>query len=265
MSGGMINITKQLKRQGLDPRMTYEGIVVDREDPRKLCRVRVRVKKLFDGLEDKQLPWAIPDFNHIQGANVSGKRVSGISHVPKLGFTVGLKFPLRDIYRPVWTSSPVTESTISPAMAKNYPDRVVLHMSNGAHIIMDTKTNELYLSIPGDLHLTVLGSLNQYVVGNQNLTVAKMPTQLPPYLLNAPDGILAAMPALPFGGIPFPGLLDKGPSGNQHSEIYGDQTVRVHGNKKEEILGTYEIDVKRSISLKAAQRMKIKTPRIDTN
>jgi hypothetical protein len=73
MSSGLVNITKHLKSQGLSPLTSYEGVVIDNNDPEKLCRLRIRVKRLLDGIPDNCLPWAIPGTT----VSVTGSYIEG--------------------------------------------------------------------------------------------------------------------------------------------------------------------------------------------
>lgn len=265
MAGGTLNITKLLKRQGLDPNMIYEAIVVNNDDPRKLCRVTARVPKLFDGWEDGDLPWAVPLFNHVGGAYVSGRVRSGIAWVPKKDHKIGLKFPFGDPHKPVWTSYVVDEQTKIPASETNYPDRVVVHMDNGFYIIVDTRTNEVFFNNTGDMNITILGDVNQYIVGNQNLTVTNNKSDIAGYLLNAPDTVLKNFNAKPSKKIPFPGLLSKSTAGNQHTTISGDQTMLIKGNRKVVVQGNDTLQVGRSKIEKVAQLSRSECTRSETN
>lgn len=265
MATGAINASKLLTRQGLDPHMIYEGIVVDNDDPRKLFRVRVRIPKLFDNIEDSDIPWAIPLFNHVGGAFSQGRVRSGVAWAPKVGHKVGLRFPLRDPHKPQWTTYPTDEQVSIPAAQTNYPDRVVMHMANGMYIIVDTRTNEIFFNNTGDMNITILGDVNQYIVGNQNLTVTNNKNDIAGYLLNAPDTVLKNFNARPSKKIAFPGLLSKGSAGNQHTTITGDQTVLVKGNRKVVVKGNDTLEVGKSKLEKIAQTNRLQCQRSETN
>lgn len=236
MAGGVINASEFLRKQGLDPQMVYEAEVINNLDPRKLCRIQARVHGIFDGIPDTDLPWAIPMFGHPDGAyNPDGdaKDRSGMAWVPKKKHKVGLKFPTGDAHRPVWTEYTVDEQVTLPEHQDvNYPDRAVFKFSNGAYMIIDTRTNEIFLNNPGDINMTVLGDVNQYVIGNQQLTVSDKQSDIASYLLNAPETVLNRLRQKPAKRIPFEGLLSRGYAGNQHTYITGDQTTHIKGNRK---------------------------------
>lgn len=250
MAGGTINATKHLSRQGLDPKMTYEAKVVNNFDQRKICRIQARIEGVFDGIPDSDLPWAIPEYQHPDGAYNEGGNAtdrSGMAMVPKKGHKVGLKFPTGDPHRPVWTSYTVDEQTALPENQDvNYPDRAVFKFSNGCYMIIDTRTNEIIVNNPGDLDMTVLGDVNQYIVGNQQLTVTDQKGEIASYLLNAPETVLDRLKQNPTKRIPFQGLMSKSYAGNQHTYISGDQTTLIKGNRMTVIHGNDILRVMRS-------------------
>lgn len=265
MAGGAINATKFFKRQGIDPSMTYEGHVVNNNDPRKLCRVQARIPGFFDDLSDGDLPWCSPRFNHFQGAYAEGSQISGTAYVPKKHHKVGIRFPQGDPHKPIWTTYTVDEQVRIPASETNYPDRVVFHLANGFYVIIDTRTNEMFLNNPGDMNMTILGDVNQYVVGNQNLTVTSAKSDIAGYLLNAPDTVLKDFNGRSAKKIKFPGLLGAGYAGNQHTTITGHQTLLVKGNRKTVIQGNDTLQIGKNYALKVGMTSRLECQRSETN
>ncbi len=243
MSSGTINATKYLKRQGLDQLMTYEAEVVDNKDPRYLGRIRARIKGIFDGINDSDLPWAIPVYRHCDGSKGGGFSSSpqgsgsGTFHVPKIKHKVGLKFPTADPHRPVWLEYTLDETGILPETKVNYPDRAVFRFSNGTYMIIDTKTNEVFLNNPGDVDITILGDVNEYIVGNKQQVIQDNQGAIPGYLTGMPGSILSQLSPKPAKKIPFQGLLGGGPKGNAHTHIKGNQTTLVEGNRMTVVYG----------------------------
>ena len=74
----------------------YRGILVDREDPEKLGRCKIKVYQVHDNIPDDDLPWAWPKF---KGA---GHAKSGSFHVPPKSTTVYVEFEMGDPDHPVW-------------------------------------------------------------------------------------------------------------------------------------------------------------------
>jgi hypothetical protein len=237
-----LNVSKLLRRQGLDKTQEYAGTVVDNNDPRKLGRIKVRIIGIFDGIEDQDLPWAILKPGHAFGSYNNGQfdvKRCGNFYVPRISSKVCVMFPQDgDPHQPVYTSYTVDDLTMLPESKTNYPDRAVIRFSHGMYIIVDSKTNELFINNPGDLHMTILGSVNQYIVGNQMLKITDNLNDVSPYLLNAPDKIMNGLKANPYGKIPFEGLMSKSKAGNQHTKISGDQTTEIMGNRKTIIRGS---------------------------
>jgi hypothetical protein len=72
----------------------YTGVVIDRNDPRKLARVRVRVP----GLIDEKSPWALP-----LGTFGGGYKVRrGFKFVPKVGAEIAVLFKMGDLDHPYY-------------------------------------------------------------------------------------------------------------------------------------------------------------------
>lgn len=268
MSGSTLNLTKLLKKQGLDPRMHYEAHVVDNNDPRKLGRIRARIDLIFDGIPDDALPWAIPRFQHADGAyNPGGDALdrSGTFMVPKVKHKVSLKFPDADPHRPVWGPYTVDEQVSLPETLKNYPNRAVLKFDNGMYIIVDTTTNEVFFNNAGDLDVTILGDVNQYIVGNQQLIVTGSKGDIDPYLLNAPDTVLSRLKPQPTKNCEFRGLLAKGNAGYRHIHVTGDQTMMVDGNRLTVIKGNDTVRVMQNRLVKVDGLHRIECARSEQN
>ena len=266
-----VNLTKNLTRQGLDPSVIYHGVVVDNKDPRMVGRVRVRIAGMFDGIEDGDLPWAIPKYTHTNGAynNESGDDVNrcGTFLVPRISAKVCIQFPQKgDPHHAVYSGYTNDDVTMMPESKTNYPDRAVFRFDNGMFIIVDTKTNELFINNPGDMHMTVLGSVNQYIVGNQMLKVTDSMGDISPYLLNAPDKILDGLSPNPEGKIPFEGLLATSKAGNQHTHITGDQTTIIEGNRQTIIKGhDTQITTKSSMNIGSQIFRRLQAGKIEFN
>lgn len=163
----MINITKDLRAQGLDPNKRYRGIVVANDDSqedrfRYTGRIKVRIPILFDGIEDDDLPWAIPEWPHIDGSS----NLSGIVDIPKVGSYVDVVFQDGKMEYPRYVGGSISEKTVLEECKQNYPNRKVTRTKNGCLIIIDTETNELFVRNPGDLKIYVQGNVYLNVDGN---------------------------------------------------------------------------------------------------
>lgn len=176
----MLNLMKDLATpQGLNKEYRYEAIVVNNDDSKTnapyTCRIQARVDILFDGIADDHLPWAIPSFEHPDGASSE----SGRAFVPKVGSKVLLVFQEGRETHPMWIGYPVDKNTVMPEMKHNYPNRVVTKLKNKAITVYDTQTNELFIRNPGDLkiyiqgntELTVIGNVTEVVKGNKDVFI----------------------------------------------------------------------------------------------
>lgn len=259
---------KLLSTKSLDPTMPYEATVIDENDPKKLGRIKARVPSLMDSIPDKDLCWAKPkDYNHpfgLKGGQTIGATAS-FGGVPKRGNKVHLYFPTKNPYQALYsTSMPVDEANKGSAFDINYPNRVGFTYPNGLQLVVDTQTNEMFFINAGDMHVTIFGDVNQTIVGNQQLTVTGNKSDIPSYILNDPHFTAKNLKPDPKTRVPFKGLL--GPkAGSQHTVIKGNQTVIVEGSRKEIIKGNYQLDVKKSIGIKAGGAIDVNGTTIDLN
>lgn len=244
MSSGTINATKYLSRQGIDPHMMYKAEVVRNDDPRFLGRIKARIEGVFDGIPDGDLPWAVPLYQHCDGSKAGGwssnheDSGSGTFHVPKKKHIVSLKFPQGDPHKPIWLPYTLDEKGILEETKVNYPDRAVFRFSNGCYMIIDTKTNEVFLNNPGDVDITILGDVNEYIVGNKQQVIHDSKGSIPGYLTGMPGSIIGQLSPKPTKQIPFQGLLGGGGGkGNSHTHVKGNLTTLVEGHRMTVIKG----------------------------
>lgn len=159
----MLNIAKDMaERQGLNPDLYYEAQVIDNNDPTHNCRVRARVPVLFNGIPDAHLPWATAFFDHEDGAGPG----SGTAYVPRIGTKVLIKFQMGQESSPIWSGYPVDDTTQLQEMLHNYPDRKVHRLANKALVVVDTRSNEVFIRNPGDTRVYIEGNLELTVNGN---------------------------------------------------------------------------------------------------
>jgi hypothetical protein len=149
-------------KQGLTKEW-YEGVVVDNNDPMKLARVRIKVEEVFGDIKDEHLPWAIPEYSfQADGASAN----SGSFIVPKVKTKIRVRFQNCDPLLPVYAAYMVDKKTALKEAEHNYPNRMVHLFSTGALLIVDTKSNEVFLRNPGDLNIYILGDVNLMVNGD---------------------------------------------------------------------------------------------------
>lgn len=244
--------------KGLRTDQPYEAIVVDENDPDKLGQLRARVPGLMDGIPDDQLPWARPrDWNHPFGQMAKKKtgigKTSFFGGVPRRGNKVELFFPTGDAHVAQWSAAnPIDKLSKDQVYDVNYPNRLGMRFPNGFQILVDTQTNELIFINPGDYHCVFFGDVNQTIVGNQQLIVTGDKGEVPSYISNDPNLSAKFLKHDGKGKVPFKGLLGK-KMGSQHTLIKGNQTVEVHGDRKDVIKGKYDIEVGKGLNIKASK------------
>lgn len=177
----MLNVARDLNTpQGLNKEYSYEAIVVNNDDSKTdrpyTCRIQARIAVLFDGIPDEHLPWAIPFFEHPDGAS----KTSGRAFIPKVGTKVLLTFQEGRETHPTWTGYTVDQKTVMEEIKLNYPNRIITQrLQNGAITLYDTKTNELFIRnvgdtkvyIEGNTELTIMGNVKEVIKGNKEVFI----------------------------------------------------------------------------------------------
>jgi hypothetical protein len=131
-------------------------------------------------------------------------------------------------------------------------------MRNGTWLIINKKTNEVFINSSGDLNMTILGDVNQTIVGTHTLNVTDSVDDIPGYIKDLPGTILSRMSAAARNVIPFMGLLRKN-SGSSHTVVAGDQTMTIKGSRKVIIEGddVLEIGGDRSMTIEGGRTLNI--------
>lgn len=262
MATGPLNPTKHLTRQGIDHKMIYAAIVVDDNDPRQGCRVRVRITGIHaDTIPDAALPWALP-MTQGYASDADSEERSGVVDIPHKGSKVGVRFPSGDAYKPMLAPYPGDKKTILPEAVTNYPYRKVRRYKNGASVVTDTKTNELFVINPGDMHVVIIGDCTKTVVGKQTEIITGGKGDIPAYLLNASDFKINSIKAKSEGGVPFKG---SGGAGSKFTHVKGDYTLIIEGNRTVQVKGNDNLNVSRTRTEDITGQHIINSSRSDTN
>lgn len=138
--------------------------VVDNNDPKKWGRIRARPSTLFEGVPDEHLPWAIVSLQHPGGASAAHGRFE----VPEVGAKVLLMFQNGNPMHPEYKGYFIDESTVLEEAKTNYPERTVMLWPSGSLLVIDKKSEDVFIRNKGDLHLYVTG--DAYVKVDGNLT-----------------------------------------------------------------------------------------------
>lgn len=263
-----IDIMKVISKKGIDSDTPYKGVVIDSNDPDKLLRVQVRVPILHDGIEDRYLPWAIPeDAAHPRGLVGGGLgRTARLMGIPTRGAYVSVFFRhAGDPNLASYTHNlPITSDSIPEEFLNGYPDTHGVIYPSGMFHLHNERTNEVFLNLPGDCHVTIFGDCHQTVIGNYQVTVAKSTAAIPSYLKSSISSILSSLQPDPKTRVPFKGLGKKD-AGNLHLEIEGDFTSNTQGNVIHTVAGNMEYNVKGDMDVNVDGNYKENGRRIDMN
>jgi len=154
----------------------FIGRVVSNNDPMQLERVKVRIPEVFDGIEDADLPWCIPDVGRCQG-NSSSVAWFG---VPVVGAALYVEFQQGDPHYPIYTGGVVSQEN-KPALATtNYPSRWGFKDAKGNSFYSDTSTGDvdfhhfsgtiIHIKPSGELDITSVAKVEVNVTGTVGLT-----------------------------------------------------------------------------------------------
>ncbi len=177
-------------REKLSINGLYRGEIINRDDPLKLGRCKVKVYQLFREIPESDLPWAWPCF---MGA---GNPNSGTFDIPPIGSTVWVMFEMGDPDHPVWmggwwgapngnAETPEEMQSIPPDVKGwktpsghkiEFDDRdgskgIRITDSAGNYIRIDTKNGVLEVFMNGDHTVTVTGDADISVNGAANVSI----------------------------------------------------------------------------------------------
>lgn len=219
----MMNIVQDMSEgQGLNKDTWYAATVVYNNDPDKYGRIQARIETIFDGIDDGDLPWAIPSaWNHPDG----GDSTSGLLLVPKVGSKVQIRFQKGNPLYPEYRGYNVDKITALQEGEMNYPNRAVARFQNKTLMVIDTQDNIIYMRSPGDVRICIVGDLQLEVMGNVIERIH--------------------------------GNVHRQIDGNLDETVKGNHTVTVNGNVKEHIGGKHHAktngDYKESVGGKIIQ------------
>jgi len=158
----MSDVSRDFKRPSLD-KTTFEGYVVDTNDPDKRQRVRVRIPVLHRGIPDDKLPWA----NIQSGATANAGGGVGTVHVPEKYSKVNINFLEDDPHNPQYSSSPASDDVNkeNELLQEDYPDTYGSVDSYGNRVSVNRATGDYAILLhKSGTTITVDGA------GNVNIT-----------------------------------------------------------------------------------------------
>ena len=105
------------------------GVIINTKDPTFSGRAQIRTFGLFDGIEDKYLPWAVP----INSTIFAGDGAGSLS-VPKVGQFVRVQFNNGDQYAPEYTTIQNVDTELIKRIKDDY---------DGTHVLLYDPGEEL--------------------------------------------------------------------------------------------------------------------------
>ena len=165
----LINTLKEVKKATLDEQI-FIGQVVDNQDPKKLGRVRIRVKELFDSevrIPNNRLPWAVKQDNQYLGSG--SKQFS----IPAIGTFVNVFFSKGDIYSPVYCGEVQSKQNYDSEQEEDYGDVVLKKDRGGNKFKNNLAKQELDLVYNGKVIISISKLIQLIGQDDLELTISK--------------------------------------------------------------------------------------------
>lgn len=180
----MSNPAKDLKGTRLNAGK-WRGYVVDRNDPEKRQRVKIRIPQLHRGIPDSQLPWSMPT----NGGQANAGGGVGTVAIPAKGALVEGFFEEDDPHNFRFTGSPPVDSVNkdNELLGEDYPytegsidesgnrtsvnrlrNEILIHHTSGASIFIDGAGN---ISLNAKGKLTLNGAQGVDVTGGGTINM----------------------------------------------------------------------------------------------
>ena len=119
----------------------YRGLVVDRNDPEQLGRLKVQVPSI---LASTETGWAYPVVPYAGGD-------LGTFFIPQVGDIVWVEFEAGDLNHPLWTgcgwAKPGGQSEIPAEVQQSYPDQQVIKTRSGSLILFSDVSGSEMITI----------------------------------------------------------------------------------------------------------------------
>jgi len=117
------------------------GVVMNNTDPLFSGRCQIRVFRLMDGIDAKELPWSVP----INSTLFAGDGAGSLS-VPKIGQIVRVQFNSGDIYAPEYTTIQNIDTELIQTIKDDY---------DGTHVIAFDPDEELSIIYQRNLGIQI--------------------------------------------------------------------------------------------------------------
>lgn len=181
----LISAFHDLKPQKIVANKLYPAKVIDNrdidnfEDKLPLGRVKFKIPKIFDDIDDEFLPWAVPHFDRLKG----GKN-NGTFSVPKKDSKIWVVFQDDDIYNPIYYSYPYVKDEILEILLVDsddkdeYPKKHIIYSfdSENVYVIYDDYSNDelkykMYIKNVGNVQIWYGKNYDHYVKDNFDFVV----------------------------------------------------------------------------------------------
>ena len=146
----LLQLERDYPNNAIDEHL-YIADVVDNEDPKQLCRVRIRIPEIHGDLADEHCPWAAQFKSSFLG---SGEELSSYS-VPRKGTKVGVIHHRGDVYSPLYITEPYTASSESVDVSSRYPDSYGFNDSDENFVHVDMGSDQARIEYNGDVYIKV--------------------------------------------------------------------------------------------------------------
>lgn len=151
------------------------GIVVDNNDPKQICRIRVTIPQIYEIQNDDvtTLPWVYKFNQSFLGGSINSESFS----VPEIGSLIWVFYPLNDKKFPFYTNYPYGESCKTKHFIEHYPHMYGFKDSSGLLVRVDKFTKDILVQYNNKFSANIngeTGDVNIVVNGNTTITTQKI-------------------------------------------------------------------------------------------
>jgi hypothetical protein len=183
--------------------LDYEfiGKVVDNKDPEKLGRCKIKSLESNSEIQDKDLPWALPEQDFV--GSLKGSLI-----IPPIGAVVWFYYQNGDIYFPIYRKKVINKSKMPTNKNVDYPDNMIFfETDNGDKFEINRRRKSVLFehSSGTKIEIDAIGNVTIDSKGSINLKHGLFLTDNGGAVIPEGQGPFCALPSCVITGTPHTG------------------------------------------------------------